>query len=158
MASIYTIGYEGMTLDTFVERLRSSTVDIVVDVRANPVSRKPGFAKRALAEAMADANMAYIHVVELGCPRVVRDRYDRDGDWGAYTVGFRAHLRAQSAQVASLADLSARARVCLLCFEKDPNRCHRSLVARAVAGLSGAAVIHLTAKGVEFDTACRVAA
>lgn len=74
---IFTFGYEGLSVDAFVQRLKTTGIETVVDVRANPLSRKPGFSKRALAAALSPASIAYIHLPAMGCPKPVRDRYKR---------------------------------------------------------------------------------
>jgi uncharacterized protein (DUF488 family) len=72
---IYTIGYEGLGLEDFVVRLRRAGVRIVIDVRELPLSRKRGFSKGALAEALATARIRYSHMRSLGCPKPIRDRH-----------------------------------------------------------------------------------
>src|SRR5690242_15051911 len=130
---IITFGYEGMSLDVFIARLKMAGVESVIDVRANPLSRKPGFSKRGLATALNETGLAYVHVPAMGCPKPVRDRYKQDGDWSAYTRGFLAYLQGQAEAVASLAQSAKASLSCLICFEGDYERCHRTFVARAVA-------------------------
>ncbi|HEY5081205.1 MAG TPA: DUF488 domain-containing protein [Bauldia sp.] len=103
---LYTLGYEGMSIEQFVDRLEKSRVRTVVDVRQMPLSRKPGFSKRALAAALAGAGVAYVHMVSLGCPKPVRDRYKDDGDWSAYAKAFRAYLKRHPAALAELSVLA----------------------------------------------------
>jgi uncharacterized protein (DUF488 family) len=76
---IYTFGYEGLTIERFIERLKSARISLVVDVRATPLSRKRGFSKVAFAQALGAAGITYVHAKAMGCPKVVRDRYKRDG-------------------------------------------------------------------------------
>jgi uncharacterized protein (DUF488 family) len=155
---IFTFGYEGMSVDAFVRRLKAAGIETVVDVRANPLSRKPGFSKRALAAALDGAGMAYIHLPAMGCPKPVRDRYKRDADWAAYTRGFLAHLKREPEAVVEVAAIATRAPSCLVCFEADFNRCHRTYVARAAAEHAGFDVVHLTGRTELADAAVRSAA
>lgn len=155
---IFTFGYEGLSLQEFIGRLRDSGIQTVVDVRANPLSRKPGFSKRAFSVALNAAGVIYVHVPVMGCPKSVRDRYKVDEDWAAYTRGFFAHLKNQSDAVAQLASSTGQSTSCLVCFETDFNRCHRTYVARAVAKLNGMAVAHLTKQTEIFDQVARSAA
>jgi uncharacterized protein (DUF488 family) len=144
MGHMFTFGYEGLSLQLFIGRLKAEGVQTVVDVRANPLSRKPGFSKRAFAAALNAEEIGYFHTPTLGCPKAVRDRYKQDGDWTAYTRGFLAYLRSQPEALAALAGSATLSLSCLVCFEADFNRCHRTYVADAVAMLSGLAVMHLT--------------
>ena len=142
---IYTVGYEGRSVDEFVSSLRANDVRLVVDVREAPISRKRGFAKTALAGVLAEAGIGYRHLRALGCPKVIRDRYKADGDWPGYTRSFMEHLDGQEAALAELAALSGAQPTALLCYEADFNRCHRTYVARRLAARSGAGVCHVTA-------------
>jgi hypothetical protein len=83
---IITFGYEGLSLEAFIARLRAAGVETVVDVRANPLSCKRGFSKRSLAAALEEAGFVYVHMPVMGCPKPVRDRYKQDADWPKYTL------------------------------------------------------------------------
>jgi uncharacterized protein (DUF488 family) len=155
---IFTFGYEGLPLKAFIARLKSAGIQAVVDVRANPLSRKPGFSKRALSSALHDAGIDYDHRPAMGCPKPIRDRYRNDGDWAAYTRGFLAHLKGQNEELKEVAQIAGRSRSCLLCFEADFNRCHRTYVARAAAKLGGLQVTHLVNQTEISDAAVRSAA
>ena len=155
---IFTFGYEGLSLEAFIGRLKVTGVRTVLDVRANPVSRKPGFSKTAFSTALHEVGIIYAHVPAMGCPKPIRDRYKRDGDWAAYTRRFLAHLEGQTDALAELARIAGRSPSCLICFEADFNRCHRAYVARAAAKLAGLRVIHLTDQTEIPDGAARSAA
>jgi hypothetical protein len=155
---IFTFGYEGLSLDAFIGRLKVAGVRTVLDVRANPVSRKPGFSKRGFSAALQAAGITYAHHAAMGCPKPVRDRYKRDGDWPAYTRGFLAHLEGQVEALAELAQISRHSPSCLVCFEADFNRCHRTYVAQAAAELGGLRVTHLTLQTEFPGAAARSAA
>ena len=137
---LYTIGYEGQTLDAFLHELADRAVRTLVDVREMPLSRKRGFSKRALAVALGERNIAYVHMPALGCPKPVRDRYKRDGNWTRYTRDFIAYLQTQGPAIDELAGLAGDTTACLMCFEADFTRCHRSMVAHA-ANVAGAPTI-----------------
>jgi len=131
---IHTIGYENRTPAGLIETLRAAGVATLVDVRALANSRKPGFAKRALSEALAGAGITYVHEKLLGTPADGRAAV-RAGRPGVMREIFLTYMRGAEQQDA-LARLAARARgeaVCLLCLEADPAHCHRTLVAEAVA-------------------------
>lgn len=129
--AIYTAGYEGLNIDAFIARLKQAQIDKVLDVREYPLSRKPGFSKKAFAQCLADAGIAYEHCPPLGCPKPIRNRYKVDGDWGLYARDFRAYIRTQPALLQRLVGDTAEQRICMVCYEADPAFCHRSLIAEA---------------------------
>lgn len=143
--TVFTIGYEGLDIDAFLSLLAEHGVDTVVDIRELPLSRKPGFSKKALASVLNLSGLEYVHMVDLGCPKPVRDRYREDSNWKHYTDGFMNHLKTQGAAIAELSELVASSNCALLCFEADFNFCHRSMVAAAVREYSGADVQHIKA-------------
>lgn len=156
--TLFTYGYEGTPLATFISRLKIAGVQSVFDVRQLPLSRKPGFSKQRFADALHAAGIFYAHLPAFGCPKTIRDRYKADGDWSAYSVGFAAHLADQTAAISELATIAQKTTACLVCFEADFNRCHRSFVARVVARAGGIAVVHLFTKGEIVEFGGRVAA
>jgi uncharacterized protein (DUF488 family) len=156
--NIYTVGYEGLELEGFLRQLRRAGVRLLVDVRDLPLSRKRGFSKTALAAALGGAGMTYLHIRSLGCPKAIRGQYRVDGDWQAYTAAFLKHLRTKSGEVHELARLCEQQPAALLCYEADAGLCHRTYVARAVAAVSGADVMHISGAGVTPDRAIPAAA
>jgi uncharacterized protein (DUF488 family) len=142
--TLFTIGYEDATPARLIEALHGAGVTTLVDVRALANSRKPGFAKTALSAALAEAGIGYQHVKALGTPAEGRAAV-RAGRPGEMRRIFGAHLAGLEAQaaLAALTDRARRETVCLLCLESDPARCHRTLVAEAVAATFGATVTHL---------------
>ncbi len=142
-ATIFTIGYEGLSLDTFMALLAAHRIDTVIDIRELPLSRKPGFSKTALALASTAHGHKYVHIAKLGCPKPVRDQHRADNDWTRYTTGFLKHLSTQSPAIAEVSALAANKNCVLLCYEADFNFCHRSMVADAVQRQSGARVHHI---------------
>jgi uncharacterized protein (DUF488 family) len=156
--TLFTFGYEGIDLDAFLRRLRKAGVRTVFDVRQLPLSRKRGFSKHAFATALHDVGIVYAHLPAFGCPKAIRDQYKADNDWSAYVRNFKAYLATQHEALSELAHLATKTKACLVCFEADFNRCHRSLVARAAARAGGPGVTHLMAKGEVADLAAKAAA
>ncbi|MDQ1422736.1 MAG: hypothetical protein QOD72_234 [Acidimicrobiaceae bacterium] len=128
---IVGVGYEGMTIDGFIADLVSRRIALVVDVRLNAVSRKPGFSRRALAAALEGAGIGYRHEPTLGNPRDNRDGFGA-GDPAALAV-MRARVATVGAEaMGRLAAESRRRRVAVLCFEHDEHRCHRRVIIDAL--------------------------
>lgn len=128
-----TIGYEGALLDDFIATLKSSSVRMLIDVRELPISRRKGFAKRALSTALEEADIHYLHLKGLGDPKPGREAA-RAGNHAGFLKVFRAHMLTSSAQfdLAIAATHVASGGVCLMCFERDHAACHRTLVAEAI--------------------------
>ena len=127
--NIYTIGYEGTIVEALLDELDRHFVQTVIDVRYLPISRKAGFSKNALANLLDVRGIEYRHVKALGCPSIIRDRYKEDGDWSAYTRSFMQYLEMQEKVVEELLPVVESSSCCLLCFERDPDFCHRKYVA-----------------------------
>jgi uncharacterized protein (DUF488 family) len=142
--ALLTIGYEAGTPDRLIAALREAGAVTVADVRALANSRKPGFAKRALAAALAAAGIGYWHLPALGTPAAGRVAA-RAGRVAEMRHIFAAHLAGTEAQaaLAALTESSRREAICLLCLEEDPAACHRALIAEAVSAATGARVRHL---------------
>jgi len=135
--SLLTIGYEGRTPDEFVAVLHRNGVTKVVDVRQLPLSRKRGFSKTALSGTLSAQGIDYVGMRELGTPAPVRRQYKHTGDFGLLANQYRAHLASVDGSVEKLYSMAISERICLLCFERDPALCHRSLLAAVVAKRNG---------------------
>ncbi len=113
--------------------LVESRIDVVADVRLTPISRKPGFSKTRLGQALAEAGIEYIHLRALGNPKDNRAPF-WDGRLGVGRARFRSLLRSDEAQadLDRLTEQASLSRVAVLCFEQDESRCHRHVVLTAV--------------------------
>jgi len=130
---IFTIGYEGATMDGFVAALKAAGVARVIDVRALPLSRRPGFSKSPLAASLAEAGIGYVHLKALGTPKRGRDAAKK-GDVATLTQVYDDQLELPEAQAAAaqMLALAAERPSALLCYERDPRHCHRRLLVEAV--------------------------
>ena len=142
MTTIFTIGYEATTMTDFLAALRSAGVERVIDVRALPLSRRPGFSKSSLAASLAEAGIAYVHLKALGTPKRGRDAAKK-GDVATLRAVYDDQLALPEAQAAAaiMLDLAAERPSALLCYERDPCHCHRTLLLGAVG--EGASVVDL---------------
>ena len=126
---IFTIGYEGATMGDFLASLQTAGVERVIDVRAVPNSRRPGFSKTALRNALADVGIDYVHLRALGTPAAGREaaRAGRKTDLERIYAGQLETPQAM-AEGAMMLDLAAEKPSALLCYERDPACCHRTLL------------------------------
>src|SRR5436305_15291980 len=131
---IFTIGYEGTTVPEFIAALKAAVVERVIDVRALPLSRRPGFSKSPLRAALDEAGIEYVHLKALGTPAGGRAaaRAGRYKDLERIYAG-QLELPEAIAQSAQMLDLAREKPSALLCMEREPAHCHRSLLLNAVA-------------------------
>ena len=141
---IFTIGYEGATVSEFIAALQQAGVTRVIDVRAIANSRRPGFSKTPLRNALAEADIDYVHLRALGPPADGRAaaRAGRDADLARIYAG-QLELPEAIAEAAQMLELAREQPSALLCMERDPVHCHRTLLLRSVA--LSAEVVHLFA-------------
>ena len=142
LKGLFTIGYEGAELADFIATLKRAGVTTLLDVRELPLSRKKGFSKRALEQAVSSFGIAYRHERDLGSPKPIRERLHSDGDYEHFFESFSTYLRQQRPLLKELAG-SLDGKVALMCFERDPTTCHRSVVARQLELLTGLKTKHL---------------
>lgn len=134
-APLYTVGYEGRSLDDLLAALVAANVGRLVDVRELPLSRRKGFSKTALSQSLATAGIEYVHMRALGNPKPNRERY-----WsGATEEGARIYRERIDGEarpaLLHLADSLDGEASCLLCFERDHAVCHRDVIVDALRGL-----------------------
>src|SRR6185369_10955992 len=129
---IFTIGYEGTTVADFLAALRSAGVERVIDVRALPLSRRPGFSKSALRAALAEAGIDYVHLKALGTPSAGRTaaRAGRHAEMARIYAG-QLELPEAMVQSAEMLELAREKPSALLCMEREPAHCHRTLLLKA---------------------------
>lgn len=129
---VFTIGYEGTTVDEVLTALTRAGVEQVADVRAIAASRRPGFAKTSLAANLAEAGIGYRHLRALGTPKPGRDAAKK-GDRATLERVYAGQLELPEAQAeaAALRAMVEEKPTALLCFERDPAMCHRTLLIAA---------------------------
>ena len=133
MNKLATIGYETDTQGGMIGRLKAADVELVVDVRAVASSRKAGFSKTLLGNSLKAEGIDYLHLRPLGTPKPGREAA-RTGRIDEMRRIFDAHLEEPEAQLAlaQATELAGTRRIALLCYEDDPNCCHRQIVAQRI--------------------------
>ena len=127
---LFTIGYEQAKPAAVLDELRRAKIELLVDTRAVPASRRPGFSKRQLAASLEEAGISYIHLQKLGTPAEGRAAA-RGGDTVALWRIYDKHIRKPEAQQELgelIALIKSGKRIALLCYCRDPKTCHRSRV------------------------------
>ncbi len=148
--SLATIGYEQATQAAVIDKLKAAGVEVLIDVRAVAASRRAGFSKTILANSLAEHGIDYVHLRALGTPKAGRDaaRHGRIAEMHAI---YEKQLELPEAQfqLAKAADIASKRKAALLCFEADPTRCHREIVAERLRAAHGfeRSVVPLRGKG-----------
>ena len=135
---IFTIGYEGSELEDFLETLKFLEIEVLVDVRDVPLSRKKGFSKNILKDTLEQNGIQYIHLKGLGDPKDGRIAA-RNGDFDAFRKIFHKHMKSDLAQedLKEASEMVKKMLSCLLCYERDHKTCHRTIVADYLAEITG---------------------
>jgi uncharacterized protein (DUF488 family) len=144
--AVYTAGYEGISIDGFLNLLIESGIERLIDVRSNPIARKYGFHKGTLSRLVNRLSIEYCHFAELGIQSEIRQIFPADSDrrsmFDEYEV---TTLSKEAAAVQTVRDLVSGRPSVLVCMEADPACCHRSRLAQAISDLTGLPIVHLRA-------------
>jgi uncharacterized protein (DUF488 family) len=144
---LFTIGYEQTPAKAVLDELERTGVKLLVDVRAVAASRRPGFSKNQLAAGLDQRGISYLHLRGLGTPKDGRDAA-RSGKFDALHKIYAAHLKTPQARE-ELDELSALVKkagpVCILCYERDHQHCHRQWIAEIIEDRDGVRIENLVA-------------
>ena len=143
--AVYTSGYEGLSIDGFLNRLIESGVQQLVDVRRNPIARRFGFHKSTLKRLCESLDIAYFHLPELGIPSDKRRSLETQDDYDRLFADYcQTTLESEEIAIDSVTDLVKSKPSVLVCMEAKPQCCHRSHLAKVVSNRSRLQVKHLT--------------
>lgn len=146
---IYTIGHSTHTLQDFIAMLKSFQIELVADIRSYPGSRKfPHFNKETLPASLAENNIEYIHLRELGGRRKVKPDSCNMGWRVAAFRGYADYMETDNFKTAikELEKIASGKRVAYMCAEAVWWRCHRSLVSDYFKN-EGWTVLHIMGVG-----------
>jgi uncharacterized protein (DUF488 family) len=149
---LFTIGYEQTPPKAVLDELQGAGGRLLVDVRAIASSRRPGFSKTQLAAGLDERGIGYVHLRGLGTPKDGR-MAARAGDMKTLSKIYHAHLKTSQAraEMDELATLVMKAGpVCILCYERDHNVCHRKFIAEIIEAREGTKIENLVAPLVEW--------
>lgn len=123
-----SVGYEGTIPKEFFSTLKANDIQVLIDVRENPVSRKKGFSKNALRQSAEQNGIKYYHFPLLGSQREIRKEYRSNNNWIWFSNQYNTYLESQENEIERLFDVIWQENCCLMCFEADYTLCHRSLL------------------------------
>ncbi|HWR31339.1 MAG TPA: DUF488 domain-containing protein [Negativicutes bacterium] len=132
MSSLYTIGYEGSDITSFLDNVENHGVRLLVDVREKPISHKKGFSKNNLKAALNARGIEYLHLPKLGSPKEIRDELHKTSDYYVFFQQYRLYVVNELDVIMGLLSRVESVPSCLMCFEHDPKSCHRSVVAELI--------------------------
>lgn len=128
-AGIVTIGYEGKTIDKFLNELIKNKINVVIDVRKNAYSMKFGFQHNKLKNYLEKIDIDYIHIPELGIPTDQRDNLETYEDYQALFSRYKSEIETKRDYLEKIKSIGESKKVSLMCFEKDVRFCHRGIIA-----------------------------
>ncbi len=134
---VLTIGYEGRDIEEFVDRLKQFHISRLIDVREIPLSRKPGFSKTLLRERLESENIEYVHVKALGSPSSIRNKLKTDLDYDYFFKAYNDHLSQNMEVIEEVYRFLSDGTNCIMCFERFPEKCHRTAVADKIKEYDG---------------------
>lgn len=134
---LFTIGYEGISLEEYLNRLLKNNVQVLVDVRRNPISMKFGFSKSLLTKYCNSVGVEYVHIPEVGIQSDLRQELHTQADYDKLFARYRQEELTQTleSQQKILSLLIENKRIALTCFEKDICQCHRKHLSEAICSL-----------------------
>ncbi len=134
---LFTIGYEGISLEEYLNRLIKNNVKLLIDVRNNPISMKFGFSKSQIQKYCENLGIEYLHIPEVGIEsqhrQELNSQKDYDNLFKIYREKTLLKTELQQEQIFDL--LKKKKRVALTCFEADICQCHRKHLADAITSL-----------------------
>ncbi|MBN1185262.1 MAG: DUF488 domain-containing protein [Bacteroidales bacterium] len=136
---LFTIGYEGISLEQYMNKLIVNGVKVLCDVRKNPVSMKFGFNKNQLIKACEGVGIEYKHFPEVGIENDKRQELNTQADYDKLFVYYREKIliKESGKQDEILKLLITRERIALTCFEADIHQCHRKHLADSISKMDG---------------------
>ncbi len=136
---LFTIGYEGISLEEYLVRLLKNDVKVLVDVRNNPISMKYGFSKSQLKKYCESLGIKYVHIPEVGIQSEQRQELNTQADYDKLFAAYRKNnlTKTVDSQTQILNLLKENKRIALTCFEANICQCHRKHLAEAIETLPG---------------------
>lgn len=147
--AVYTAGYEGLSVDAFLEGLIANGIHQLIDVRMNPIARRFGFHKSTLSRLCGELGISYVHVPQLGIHSSLRQELnDQDSYEELFKQYRRSTLKTETEAIDIVARLVQQKPSVFVCMEACADQCHRKHLAKVVAEQTGLEVWHIEAEAV----------
>ena len=142
--ALFTIGYEGITFENYVNKLIKNNVKLLCDVRRNPISRKFGFSKGIMSRLLPKLGIQYSHIGELGIPTEMRAKLETKEDYNRLFDAYTQALPCQELNLQKILNLMREySRIALMCFETQPSHCHRHCISAYLRAKHAIRIVHL---------------
>ncbi len=141
---LFTIGYEGISFESYANRLLENNIRLLCDVRKNPFSRKFGFSKNIMSNLLQKIGIEYQHIPALGIVSAARKNLKTKADYSQLFLDYEASLPQQKDALKQLTDLIKNSRrIAITCFEKEHHQCHRHCISDYLESKNNQKVVHL---------------
>jgi uncharacterized protein (DUF488 family) len=141
---IYTLGYEGISLEAYINKLIKNNIGLLCDVRKNPFSRKFGFSYKTLSNLLPKIGIDYVHIPQLGIESNKRQDLDNKEAYKKLFDEYTTTLPDREEALDKVLNLQKKyQRIALTCFEKSHNECHRHCVSDYLANKHSVQITHL---------------
>jgi uncharacterized protein (DUF488 family) len=138
MMRLYTAGYQGIDIGRFLKALSALNIQYVIDVRKESYSRKKDFSKSSLNAILSEHGINYLDLSELGTPKELRNGLKNSGNFAVFQTEYLKILKTKLSELKKIINLvNDEHNVVLLCFEKDHQQCHRTLIAEEIKRING---------------------
>lgn len=135
-SKLYTIGYRSYTIEGLIKILKENQIEILVDVRQSAFSIRPEYRRILLSARFRDNGISYYHLGKLGAPKRLREQIkSKQLGRDRFKSKYLSYLSDCGEALDSLWNMVNEHRVCLMCLERDPNDCHRLLIAEKLKRL-----------------------
>ncbi len=147
--AVYTAGYEGLSVDAFLNGLIANGIHQLIDVRMNPIARRFGFHKSTLSRLCGELGISYVHVPQLGIHSSLRQELNDQDDYEELFKQYRrSTLKTETEAIEAVTKLVQDKPSVLVCMEACPDQCHRKHLAKVVAEQTGLEIWHIEAEAV----------
>lgn len=142
--SVYTAGYEGKSIDAFLNGLIESGIVHLIDVRSNPIARRYGFHRSTLERLTGRLGIRYSHIPHLGISSELRQRLESMDDYDQLFLRYESTtLQTEKDAITSVCNWVQESPSVLVCMEAEPRCCHRARLAASVSRSTDLSIIHL---------------
>lgn len=142
--AVYTAGYEGKSIDSFLNGLVEAGIMHLIDVRMNPIARRYGFHRSTLSRLCDHLGIKYTHVPALGIPSELRQNLETENDYDSLFSAYEATtLKKEISAISLVSKWTEESPSVLVCMESDSKCCHRGRLAKLVSRKTGLPIIHL---------------
>ncbi len=141
--AVFTCGYQGLSLEGFFNKLIGAGIRQILDVRHSTWSRRYGFTEKVFPRVSLSLDIQYDHLPQLGVPPDLRQNLVTERQYRNLFANYEIAMAAHQQLIQRLAQRMLDVPSALICYEADPNCCHRSRLAQKLATINELQIVHL---------------